>query len=172
MLGETGERFIKRLAADSKFYADEYTHYAGWSVLDPAQITRILTPIASVQGLSCLALKATAAPGWAGDIPGGDGIVENGYLGYTAETRLQCIRTAGFDPIDASPYFYSMDLDPSLPFFPSERPNGVWKALANFRLRENTRILILLHAALRHVSPDLPFYLDDRASQYTYAELA
>ena len=140
---------------------------------DPTQVARILTPIASVQGLCALALKATAAPGWAGDISGGTASSLTAILAIlTRETRLQCIRAAGFDPIDASPYLYMMEVDPSLPFFPADSLDGVWKALAVFRLRENTQMLSRIHAAVRQIAPTLPLYLDDRASQYTDSELA
>lgn len=166
IFGETGESFFKRLKAKYPDESEGYQRYAGWSVLDPAQIARILTPLAEVQGLSALTFKATAAPGWAGNMPGGDGIYPNGHLGYTVETRLLCIRSEGFDPIDAYPYLYLLNLDPSLSFFPSGYAEGVWKALNDFRFRENTRQLAQIHATIRQIAPTLPLYLDDRASPY------
>ena len=167
VFGETGESYFKRRQAVDPDQSAEYKQYAGWSVLDPDQLIQSLTRVADVQGLTALALKATAAPGWAGDMPGGDGIYPNAHLGYTVETRLLCIRSEGFDPIDASPYLYLLNLDPSLPFFPSGNAEGLWKALNDFRFRENTRRLAQIHAAVHRVTPALPLYLDDRASPYT-----
>ncbi len=172
ILSETGDAYAKRrLAADPDFKY-EYPQYTGWKMLDPVVASRILESLASIQGLSALALKATAAPGWAADTPGGDGIDTNGYFGYTEDTRLQCIRSDGYDPIDISPYLYTLDLDPTLPLFPTgSAESGIWKSLCDFRFHENTKRLGLIHAGLKKAAPSLPLYLDDRAIIYTQRHL-
>ncbi|HLK55220.1 MAG TPA: hypothetical protein VKU00_01570 [Chthonomonadaceae bacterium] len=167
ILGETGAQFAKRRAANNPELQDYYGAMSGWIVLDPNQAVRLLTPLTRIQGLSSLTLRATAAPGWAGDVQGGDGIPTNGHLGYGVATRLACIRTEGFDPLDVAPYSYSLRIQVELPFFPDTSIDGLWHTLNEFRLNENRKGLIPIHAALRQAAPGLPLYLDDRASPYT-----
>jgi len=168
ILGETGAAYAKRRsAAASPQMRNYYGRMADWMQLEPAQVVKLLTPLAQTPGLSALTLKASAAPGWTGDMPGGDGIPTNGHLGFDSATRLACLQTEGFDPIDVGPYPYALGTVVSLYFFPDQPSQGLWKALNNFRLRQNQQRLAKIHGALRQVAPELPLYLDDRASAYT-----
>ncbi len=170
ILGETGDDYSKRQFAADADYKYEYEQYAGWSTLDPAAVERILVPLASVQGLSALALKDTAAPGYAADTPGGDGIMT--CFGYTENMRLLCIRSEGFDPIDVSDSMYALDVEPTLPLFPTGGVDvGIRKNLKDFRFRENSQRLGQVHAAIKKVAPSLPLYLDDRGIIYTQGHL-
>jgi hypothetical protein len=168
IFGETGAQFAARRSAQQPEMADFYRRAVGWIVPDLAGASHRLAPLVRVEGLSALAIRATAAPGWAGDRGGGDGIPLNGHLGYTNAARLACVRAEGLDPIDVvSDYFWPIRLvEMSLPFFPAGYSSGLWKSLADFRLRENTRVLAGLYANLRRAAPSLPLYLTDRASDY------
>jgi hypothetical protein len=171
VLGETGAAFAKRKVAAQPQYRTIYTPFADWTLLSSEQATRLLTPLAQVPGLSALTLKASAAPGWAGETPGGDGIPTNGHLGFDTATRLACLRAEGFDPIDVGPYDYALKTPPSLHFFPDAGSSGLHKTLNDFRFEQNRKSLAQVRAALRKLAPQLPVYLDDRASPYTDTEV-
>ena len=104
--------------------------------------------------------------GMAGHTSGGDGVPSMGILALAMDTRLACLRAQGFDPIDVSPYSYTLQMDASLPFFPIQQGDGLWEGLNEFRLRQNKQALVQLYAGLRQTAPHLPLYLDDRASPY------
>ncbi|MCW3054326.1 MAG: hypothetical protein JWN14_3496, partial [Chthonomonadales bacterium] len=166
IFGETGAVFAKRRIAASPQSRYLLAPLADWLKFSPDQVTRLLTPLAQVPGLSALTLKGSAAPGWAGDTPGGDGLAAHGHLGYDLATRLACLREEGFDPIDV----YNtglLEMGDGLRFFPNPRPADLWKALCNFRLKQNQKGLAQDQAALRKVAPQLPLYLDDRSSPFT-----
>jgi hypothetical protein len=65
-----------------------------------------------------------------------------------------------------APSSFSLGFEPSLPFFPSPLIDGPWTTLNEFRWKQNKRAIARIHAALRKARPDLPLYLDDRASAY------
>lgn len=166
LFGETGAQFAARRARTNPEDSNYYQRSAGWIVPDAGEMRRV-TPIARVPGLSALALRATAAPGWAGHVEGGDGIPGPGdYLGYTTATRLACLRAEGLDPLDVVPDNHALNVDQSLPFFPAFYEDH-WKTLNDFRLRQNKTMLAAVHAALARAAPTLPLFLDDRASSYT-----
>jgi hypothetical protein len=176
IVGETGTEYSTRKSAEAPQSADFYRHYAGWRVMDPDRASQLLLPLARIPGLSALTLRATVAPGWGGGTPGSDGLSYNGRLGYTIGSRLACLRTEGFDPIDVAAYSYALGVILELPMFQSyeQTPNSrnvsrhdFWKELCDYRLRENQRAMKQIYAALRDAAPDLPLYLDDRASAYT-----
>ena len=164
IFGETGAAFVKRKVAAAPQNLGRYARLADWTLLSADQTLRLLTPLAEVPGLSALTLKASAAPGSAGDVGGGDGIPTNGHLGYDLASRLACLQTEGFDPVDIGPYPYSLETPVSLHFFPD---NGLWKTLGAFRLQQNHNRLAQVHKALHKLVPQLSLYLDDRASAYT-----
>jgi len=167
IFGETGAVFAKRRIATSPPQARSlFTPLADWIKFSPDQVNRLLTPLAQVPGLSALTLKGSAAPGWAGGTPGGDGLTAHGHLGYDLATRLACLKQEGFDPIDV----YNpgpLEMGDGLRFFPNPRPGDLWKVLCDFRLKQNQKGLAQMHAALRKVAPQLPLYLDDRSSPFT-----
>jgi hypothetical protein len=174
ILGETGAEFASRKAAEIPAYADFYNRMDGWCLLEPYKAARLLLPLTRVPGLSALTVRATAAPGYAGESPGGDGISYGGHLGYGLTSRLACLRAQGFDPIDIAPYSYALGVPLQLPFFESYNAEGTganarrdcWKDLCDYRLQENRHGLMVIYAALKQVAPDLPLYLSDRVSDY------
>ncbi|MBC8139210.1 MAG: hypothetical protein H8F28_25330, partial [Fibrella sp.] len=91
LFGETGAAFADRKIAanpERDYYARQFPH---WNVWNENTIKSGLVSLASVPDLSALTLQATAAPGHAGVVRGGDGIPPGGHLGYTVETRLACL---------------------------------------------------------------------------------
>ncbi len=171
---ETGAAFTERKREkdpDRDYYNNRYP---GWNVWDGSVIKAGLLPIASVPGLSALTLQATAAPGYAGVVRGGDGIASGGHLGYTVATRLACIEANGFDPIDASDYSHTLEMDTAVGMFPprdlqknGQWDDGIWSELNTFRWKQNKNDMVRLHAALKAAAPTLPIYLNDRASSYS-----
>ncbi|MCW3054327.1 MAG: hypothetical protein JWN14_3497, partial [Chthonomonadales bacterium] len=134
------------------------------------QAIKLLTPLAQVSGLSALALKASAAPGWVGNVRGGNGLRSNAELGYGLATRLACLRAEGFDPIDVGLYPSILGQDASLRFFPHTHGDGMWQAFNDFRLQQNQKSLEQVHAALHALAPQISLFLDDRASPYIDAD--
>ncbi|MBC7806299.1 MAG: hypothetical protein H7145_09120, partial [Akkermansiaceae bacterium] len=163
-LGETGDAFTKRTLAkhpERDYYA---SRFPGWNIWDENVIKSGLVPLASVPGLSALALQATAAPGHAGIVQGGDGIPSGGHLGYTVAMRLACLDANGFDPIDAGDYSHALGLRTEVGLFTA---NALWDEFTTFRWKQNKREMARMHAVLKNVAPKLPVYLNDRASSYT-----
>ncbi len=171
VFGETGAQLAARRGAGKPDVQADLVKMAGWQVWDEKQVMPLLSRLSQVPGLCAFALKATAAPGCAGDPGGGDGIWRDGHLGYDVETRLACIRKEGFDPIDAAAYSNNLSLTPTLPFF-EDRGNDLWKPLTDFRLTRNKQALAQIYATLHQSAPGLPLYLDDRASSYTDPNLS
>lgn len=164
VLGETGVAFVDQKAKQNPRMADYYRgHNPKWNVWDENTIKSNLIPLASVPGLSALTLLATAAPGHAGVVHGGDGISPGGHLGYTAAMRLACIEANGFDPIDVGDYSYTLNLHPEVGLFEADE---LWDELTTFRWNRNKQEMGRLHAALKSAAPSLPLYLNDRASSY------
>jgi hypothetical protein len=165
ILQETGTEHARRKPGGNDLLA-------GWTTLDPDQAIRLLLPLTRVPGLSALALRATAAPGWAGDPGGGDGLAEAAHLGYGVPVRLACIRDQGFDPLDVIWSYnllrYRAPTQLSLPYFPDAGAgdDALWPKLAEFRLRWNRQDMARIYEALHRATPELPLYLDDRASAY------
>lgn len=160
LLGETGAEFAKRRQANNPYYS---TRFPGWSVWDGAAIRAGLLPLARVPGLAALALQATAAPGYAGVVRGGDGLPPGGHLGYTTAERLACLEARGYDPLDAADYSYTLGVQVDLPFFAK---GELWDDLGAFRWTQNKRDMASLHVALKTAAPKLLVYLNDRASSY------
>jgi hypothetical protein len=167
ILGETGAAFVKRKVSAAPQYRGYYARISDWTLLSADRTISLLTPLAQIPGLSALVLKASAAPGWVGDVSGGDGIMTNGELGFGPDTRLACLKAEGFDPIDVGPYPHALGQAGSLHFFPHLNSDGLSKTLSDFRGRLNQKSLGQIHKALRKLAPQLPLYLDDRAGAYT-----
>lgn len=165
VLGETGAAFVDRKAKeDPQWWGEYYSgRYPKWNVWDENTIPSSLIPLATVPGLSALTLLATAAPGHAGVVKGGDGIPPGGHLGYTAAMRLACIEASGFDPIDVGDYSHTLGLNPEVGLFEADE---LWDELTRFRWNRNKQEMGRLHAALKSAAPGLPLYLNDRASSY------
>ena len=157
VFGETGAQFVARRAAGKPDVQAYLAKMVGWQVLDEKQAMPLLSRLSQVPGLCAFALKATAAPGCAGDPGGGDGIWRDGHLGYDVETRLACIRKEGFDPIDAAAYSHNLSLSPNLPFFEDRGGDGgLWKTLTDFRLARNKQALAQIYAGSIKLRPACP----------------
>ena len=200
ILGQTGDEFATAYLngppfdthpdwrSSSEWQLDRWRKwfYPAWNDI-PAMEKRLLT-LAAIPGVAGIAFKNTAAPGYAGQFVGGDGIWQNGFFGYTLPMRLAFLREKGIDPIDIVEADYGMrDLDYSLPFFPSsggyigqrlgandkmvevEIPEKDWR---DYRAERSAGWLKRFHRALRTAKPNLPLYISDRASDYAtpYAE--
>jgi hypothetical protein len=83
------------------------------------RITRRLSEIAALSGVTGIALLDTSPPGYS--LPSqtpffreAEGSVN---VGYTPATRVGFIRTAGYDPVDIASEMYVGNLDARLPFF-------------------------------------------------------
>jgi hypothetical protein len=189
ILGETGAEFALR--RKERKGASALSGYVGWVAPDrdaTARIAALAGQVASVPGLACLAVRASAAPGGA-RMPADDpnsrfrssGIPPNGCLGYTDARRVAFLREKGIDPIDVP------DLGPlkrlvSLPFFPNS--TDTWEGRigpswgrdpskkvvltdwreSRFRAAEDTTRAI--YEALRQSAPTLPLLIDDRAGAF------
>lgn len=169
ILGETGTQYATRRAASAdKNMREYYQRMAGWTLMNEQEAGLCVASLARIAGLSALALNATRAPGWEGPSVGGDGIPDNGYLGYGVSQRLAFLRAEGADPIDVVHYGYSLPVRQDLPFFAFD-DEALWKTLHVFRQRINQRAMISLHTMLRQAAPALPLYVDDRISSYADA---
>ena len=199
VLGETAAQYAVRrprfaaqhdVAEDRSVPADP----RDWLRIDlPAvadALRRRLVRIASAPGLAGLALRDTAAPGYADPATNFRSTAFNDPrdFGYTPGQRLAFLRREGYDPLDLVNSghdlgpgvldlpFYSghnpqprlipvngrMEMDPAVPGPPLLR----WRA---FRNQANVAFLSALHAALRGSGaprPDLPLLVRDRSAAY------
>ena len=166
IFGETGAQYAGRRAQTApKSMSGYYERMAGWTLMDSAEVGRRVSELARTPGLSALALKSTAAPGWADSPAGGDAIPANAHFGYSVPFRLAYLRAEGVDPLDVTHYAYSLNAQVSLPFFPGDSEN-LWKSLNAYRQRENDRAMSAIYRSLKQAAPDLPLYTDDRVSSY------
>jgi hypothetical protein len=167
VLGETGDAFAKRKQAKYPDLEEYRDYFPGWNVWDASEIERGLLSLASVPGLAALTLRSTVAPGYVGVLQTNDGVAPGGYLGYTAAARLACLDANGFDPIDAGRYFQALNATAQVGYFTT---GTLWTELATFQSKRNRRGMARLYAVLKGTAPDLPVYLGDRASSYSFRE--
>ena len=173
LLGETGTQYADRMCRTSAArypekpeYANinamitaQFAHYAGWTVSDAAPALAPLAALAQTQDLSALVLTDTAAPGWYEvNKDSRMGAFALGKVGYTLPTRLACLRSEGFDPVDVAEHPVNLSLEPDI-ILPQEDAR---RSLAAFRARVNVAELTRLFPVVRSANPTLPLFLDDR----------
>ena len=131
-------------------------YLSGWIVPDASLAREPLSNLLAVPDLSAFVLTDTAAPGWDREMTDSNDSLPGASLGCTPATRVACVRSEGFDPLDV----YDASLRP--PFtapelhFGSENLTG---AMTAFRVRENRRELAALLSMV--VGRAVPIYVEE-----------
>ena len=177
--GETGAVHAARWAAGAARdpfavagRADPFVQIRDWLRVDapgvvPLLKRRLLELAGGTPGLAGLALRDTAAPGYADPgigFPVRASRAENDDFGYTPALRLAFLRRAGADPVDLLVFPRPYGADLGLPFFGSlsyEKGAMPWNAL---RHAANRDLLAELYAALRAARPGLPLLIQERSN--------
>jgi hypothetical protein len=156
-----------------------------WLRLDALARRRAwLQALAKTPGLAGLALRDTAAPGYAMPPKGAPRDQRDGRndFGYTDALRLACLRAEGVDPVDIDWEYTTVGRTPlTLPFFDDLLPDGrrrpsssatLRTAWNGVRAKANLAALAPLHAALAKTAPaGFPVWMRDRVDPVGEADL-
>ncbi|MBC7805764.1 MAG: hypothetical protein H7145_06400 [Akkermansiaceae bacterium] len=124
-----------------RMFALAGAYLGDWIVPDARIAREPLSAVLSVTDLSAFVLTDTAAPGWDREMTDSNDSLPGALLGCTPATRIACIRSQGFDPVDV----YDASLRP--PFTVPELhfgPENLTGPMTAFRVGENRRELAAL----------------------------